>query len=434
MITTVANQKGGVGKTTTAANIGALFARRGRRVLVVDTDPQFALTRQLGLEARSLGVNLVDVLAGRAGAADAIVRGVHGVDVIPAAGELAGVEMSLVGELGRERFLHDALEPVVDDYDEVVIDTPPNLGLLTVNALVCSDCVLAPVSAEDEGAVHGILELRGTITKLAKRLGGEAPRLIALVTRWSPTRISSRTVEDRLSEAGLAPAGRIRLRSALVAEAAAARVPVASLAPDSCVALAYGESSSCSAERQRDERARTPRPAGRRSARREARIEPRPPATSSSEIAGRLRDIPIAEIHANPAQPRKRFDESALAALADSIRERGVLQPVIVRPVDDGYELVAGERRWRAAETRRRGDHSGTRRRCAGPGRFARARADREHRARGPQPDRAGKDVLRPARRPADDQHGPRASGSGAAGRTSRTRCDCSTCPTTSSR
>ena len=151
MVTVVANQKGGVGKTTTAANIGALFAHRGRRVLVVDTDPQFALTRQLGLEVRSLGVDLVDVLAGRAGAEDSIVRGVHGVDVIPAAGELAGVEMSLVGELGRERFLHDAREPVIDDYDEVVIDTPPNLGLLTVNALVCADCVLAPVSAEARG-------------------------------------------------------------------------------------------------------------------------------------------------------------------------------------------------------------------------------------------------------------------------------------------
>ena len=93
-------------------------------------------------------------------------------------------------------------------YDEVVIDTPPNLGLLTVNALVCADRVLSPVSAEDEGAVHGILELRATITKLAARLGGDTPQLIALVTRWSPTRISSRTVEHRLTEAGLAPAGR----------------------------------------------------------------------------------------------------------------------------------------------------------------------------------------------------------------------------------
>jgi len=118
---------------------------------------------------------------------------------------------------------------------------PPNLGLLTVNALVCADTVIAPVSAEDEGAVHGILELRITIAKLAKRLGGEAPPLIAVVTRWSPTRVSSRSVEDQLTAAGLPPVARIRLRSVLVAEAAAARVPVATLAPDSCIALAYDD-------------------------------------------------------------------------------------------------------------------------------------------------------------------------------------------------
>ena len=229
--TTIANQKGGVGKTTSAINIAVLLARRGERVLVIDCDPQFALTRQLGLETRSLGVNLVDVLAGRAVASDAIVEGVHGVDVIPAARELAGVEMSLVEELGRERFLHDALEPMLDGYDEVLIDTPPNLGLLTVNALVCADQVLAPVSAEDEASLHGILELRVTIAKLAERLGTPAPELIAILTRWHPNRITSRTIEDQLTAAGLAPEERIRLRSAGIAQAAAARVPVASSGP-----------------------------------------------------------------------------------------------------------------------------------------------------------------------------------------------------------
>jgi chromosome partitioning protein len=236
--TTVANQKGGVGKTTTAINIGVLLARDGARTLVVDTDPQCALTRQLGLGERCLGVNLVDVLAGRAVAHDAIVTGVHGLDVLPAARELAGVEMSLVGELGRERFLRDALEPLLDGYEQVVIDTPPNLGLLTVNALVCADRVIAPVSAEDEGAIHGIVELQGTIAKLA-RLGVGPPSLFAVLTRWVPQRISSQIVETALTALQLPPAGRIRLRAAAVAHAANARVPLAARAPDGAVALAY---------------------------------------------------------------------------------------------------------------------------------------------------------------------------------------------------
>jgi chromosome partitioning protein len=184
---TISNQKGGVGKTTTAANLGVLLARRDRRVLVIDADPQFALTRQLGVQERALVVNLVDVLAGRAAAADAIVRDVYGADVIAAAPPLAGVEMSLVGELGRERFLREALAPVFGEYDDVVIDTPPNLGLLTVNALVVAELVVAPVSGEDDASLHGIRELRQTLRRLAQRLGSPAPDLVAVLTRWHRT-------------------------------------------------------------------------------------------------------------------------------------------------------------------------------------------------------------------------------------------------------
>jgi chromosome partitioning protein len=239
MIITISNQNGGVGKTTTAANLAVLLARQHRRVLVIDSDPQFALTRQLGAEERSLGVNLVDVLAGRAAATDAIVPDRHGVDVIAAAPALAGVEMSLVGELGRERFLTEALETLSGQYDDIVIDTPPNLGLLTVNALVVAELVIAPVSAEDDASLHGIRELRQTLRKLADRLSAPSPALMPVVTRWQPLRISSRLIEQALVVESLRPAVRVPARSALFASAAAARVPLAVTAPDSGPILAY---------------------------------------------------------------------------------------------------------------------------------------------------------------------------------------------------
>ena len=239
MIITISNQKGGVGKTTTAANLAILLGREHRRVLAIDSDPQFALTRQLGAEERLLGVSLVDVLACRANAADAVIPNVHGVDLIAAAPALAGVEMSLVGELGRERVLTETLEPLIGEYEDIIIDTPPNLGLLTVNALVVAELVIAPVSAEDDASLYGIRELRRTLRQLADRLNAPSAVPMPILTRWHPLRISSRLIDQALVVESLRPVVRVPARSALFAGAAAARVPLAVSAPDSAPILAY---------------------------------------------------------------------------------------------------------------------------------------------------------------------------------------------------
>jgi chromosome partitioning protein len=166
----VINQKGGSGKTTTATNLAAVWGReRQRATLLVDLDPQFAATRHLGVRPADLSATLFDVLADGVDAATAIVPNDAGVDLLAGDRRLNELELSLVGEAMREQFLNNALEPVSDRYELCVLDCPPNLGLLTVNALVAAQRILVPVRMEDEGALQGVIELRATLDKLSRR-------------------------------------------------------------------------------------------------------------------------------------------------------------------------------------------------------------------------------------------------------------------------
>ncbi|MCY7373590.1 MAG: ParA family protein [Spirochaetaceae bacterium] len=144
----VANQKGGVAKTTTVASLGTALAEQGRKVLVVDLDPQSCLTFSLGLDPELVELSIHDVLLGRVGAAMAIHPTEDGVDLLPATIELSGTEAALLSRPGREYVLRTALEEVSAAYDVVLLDCSPSLGVLTLNALTAADEVLIPLQCE----------------------------------------------------------------------------------------------------------------------------------------------------------------------------------------------------------------------------------------------------------------------------------------------
>src|ERR1035441_6912795 len=146
----VANQKGGVAKTTTVHSLGVASAELGRRTLVVDLDPQACLTFSLGFDSDALDESLHDVFVRRAKVGDARrpVPGVAGLDLLPATIDLAGSEVHLLTRTGREHVLERALEPVLADYDLILIDCPPSLGVLTINGLTAADVVLVPLQCE----------------------------------------------------------------------------------------------------------------------------------------------------------------------------------------------------------------------------------------------------------------------------------------------
>src|ERR1700726_1506829 len=165
------NQKGGVGKTTTTINLGAALAEQGRRVLLVDFDPQGALSVGLGIQPHELDTTIYNLLMERGlTVRDVLFKtNVDGMDLLPSNIDLSGAEVQLVHEVGREFVLGRVLQPVIPDYDVILIDCQPSLGLLTVNALACSDGVIVPLECE-YFALRGVALLMETIDKVSSRL------------------------------------------------------------------------------------------------------------------------------------------------------------------------------------------------------------------------------------------------------------------------
>jgi chromosome partitioning protein len=204
----VANQKGGVAKTTTVASLGAAMGEKGRRVLLVDLDPQGCLTFSLGYDPDKLPVSVHEVLLGEVEPSAALVDTSEGMTLLPANIDLAGVEAMLLMRAGREYALKRALAKIKDEFDVVIVDTPPSLGVLTLNGLTAADEVIVPLQCETL-AHRGVGQFLRTVADVQQITNPDLKLLGALPTLYDARTTHSRDVlldvADRYDMALLAP-------------------------------------------------------------------------------------------------------------------------------------------------------------------------------------------------------------------------------------
>jgi len=240
-VVAVANQKGGVAKTTTVQSLGVAMAQAGHRVLAVDLDPQACLTFSCGLNPDELDASLHDVMVRRAKLSDVLlpVVGTDGLDLVPATIDLAGAEVHLLSRTGREHVLARALLPVIEGYDAVLIDCPPSLGVLTINGLTAAEAVIVPLQCEALSH-RGVGQLLETIEDV-RQFANEKLRVLGVL----PTMFDARTIHSRQVLAdveeryGLPLFGPPVPKSVRVAEAPGLGQSVLQHAPTSPGALAY---------------------------------------------------------------------------------------------------------------------------------------------------------------------------------------------------
>ncbi len=239
-IIALCNQKGGVGKTTTTINLGAAMAEYGWRVLLVDFDPQGALGAGVGIHPHTLEHTIYDVMITGEATAQQVIRrtGVPGMDLMPANIDLSGAELLLVSEVGREQALMRALRPVRNDYDVILIDCQPSLGLLTVNALTAAAWVIIPLECE-YFSLRGVALLLDTVKKIQERTNPDLQVCGVLPTMFDRT-VHAREVLARVVEAfGDDVFHTVINRTVKFPETSVAGLPITAYAPTSPAAVAY---------------------------------------------------------------------------------------------------------------------------------------------------------------------------------------------------
>lgn len=236
----VANQKGGVAKTTTSVNLGAALALRGHRILLVDIDPQSNATTGVGLDHRSVEVSSYDLLIGEASLEEvARPTAVKGLDCVPSSLDLAGAEIELAGAMARERKLAEALASASARYDLIFVDCPPSLGLLTINALAAAQDLIVPVQCEYY-ALEGLGQLLATAERVRRSLNADLRVAGFLLTMFDArTKLSSQVADEVRNHFGGAVFGSVIPRSVRLSEAPSFGEPVVTLDPSSRGAISY---------------------------------------------------------------------------------------------------------------------------------------------------------------------------------------------------
>jgi chromosome partitioning protein len=240
-IIALCNQKGGVGKTTSTINLGAALAEVGRRVLLVDFDPQGALSVGLGIQPHQLDRTTYNLLMERGVGVDDILlkTSTPGLDVLPSNIDLSAAEVQLVGEVAREQALARGLAGVIDEYDYILIDCQPSLGLLTVNALTAAHGVIIPLECEFF-SLRGVALLIDTVDKVRERLNPDLKLDGILATMYDGRTLHGREVFARVLEAfGDAVFDTVITRTVRFPETTVAGEPITSWAPNSAGATAY---------------------------------------------------------------------------------------------------------------------------------------------------------------------------------------------------